>query len=251
MSSNATGQVWKQSRAKGSNLLALLAIADVADEQGRNAWPSPEHLAAKTRMSARAMRLILHKLERDGELSIELNTDRRVAKTGYTPPFFLHVRCVYALDRYLSGESEDISETVFVRGRRPSGKPFRKRETNKRKSFPHNRNGSVPKSENTRTAYKDDPSVDPLVELEQGAAPPSPRPNTTDPDECLAVITRLVHDTFDALGPPRDGERLDFEGLVKQRCSDLHIPYNTTVVGKAIDSALVQRSRPRSAPAVS
>src|SRR6266540_4691977 len=63
--------VWEHSTAKGSELLLLLAIADAADDHGRNAFPSISTLAAKTRMSRRTVQRLVVKLEDDGHLILQ------------------------------------------------------------------------------------------------------------------------------------------------------------------------------------
>jgi len=69
--------VWEHSTAKGSELLLLLAIADAADDQGRNAFPSISTLAAKTRMSRRTVQRLVVKLEDDGHLILRRVGGRR------------------------------------------------------------------------------------------------------------------------------------------------------------------------------
>lgn len=61
--------VWKQSQAKGGDLLVELAIADFADEDG-NAFPSIPTLGRKSRLSERQVKRSLQKLEHLGELKI-------------------------------------------------------------------------------------------------------------------------------------------------------------------------------------
>lgn len=61
--------VWEGSRARGGQLLVLLALADCADDSGI-AWPSPATLARRTRLRARQVRRCLRALERLGELEI-------------------------------------------------------------------------------------------------------------------------------------------------------------------------------------
>ena len=239
MSSYATGMVWKVSRAKGSPLLVLLAIADVADEGGRNAWPSPDNLAQRSRLTSRATRLILHQLERTGELDIEVNIERRQVKSGYVPPRFFHVRCVFDTDRYLRQESENFSETPFAVGRPAKGKTFPISAGENRKSFPGNRNASVRKSEKSCTAYKEDPSVDPLVELKAGGSAPDTRPD--DPEKSLRVVTVLVHEVLDLQGDGLDDG--DLREAVKGRLATLKIRVPSHVVNAAVDSARVQRRR--------
>lgn len=69
-------QVWAHSRAKGSALLLLLAIADHADDNGR-AFPGVESLARKARASETTAHRLLRELVRDGELEIETGTGPR------------------------------------------------------------------------------------------------------------------------------------------------------------------------------
>lgn len=69
-------KVWDMSRAGGTELLLLLAIADFADEHGY-AYPSVPTLAKKIRMSPRNTQYTLQKLVAMGELEISLNAGRR------------------------------------------------------------------------------------------------------------------------------------------------------------------------------
>lgn len=62
--------VWDSSRAKGSGLLLLLAIADFADDAGA-AFPSVATLAAKTRLSERSMHYLIKAAKASGELRVE------------------------------------------------------------------------------------------------------------------------------------------------------------------------------------
>lgn len=77
MSIRMMNDVWKYAPAKGSELLLLLAIADFADDDGRNAWPSMSTLAKKTRLSERAVRYIIKELEERGLLEVKYNAGRK------------------------------------------------------------------------------------------------------------------------------------------------------------------------------
>lgn len=70
MSIRVVSAVWERSRAKGSGLLLLLAIADFAHDDGTGAYPSSETLAAKIRMSPRQVRNLVATLEGLGELAV-------------------------------------------------------------------------------------------------------------------------------------------------------------------------------------
>jgi hypothetical protein len=71
MSIECMTRVWKHSKAKGSALLLLLAIADYAHDDGTGAYPGMKTLAAKTRMSERNVRYMVQELVGMGELSVE------------------------------------------------------------------------------------------------------------------------------------------------------------------------------------
>lgn len=63
--------VWKHSSAEGTDRLVLLAIADSADDDGTNAWPSEVTLADKCRVSERTVRRSIRALESLGVLVVE------------------------------------------------------------------------------------------------------------------------------------------------------------------------------------
>jgi hypothetical protein len=65
VSVQAMTYVIEHSKAKGSELLVLLMIANHAGTDEWVAWPSAVTLARETRMSERQVRRILHKLERE------------------------------------------------------------------------------------------------------------------------------------------------------------------------------------------
>jgi hypothetical protein len=60
--------VWQHSRADGNVRLVLLAIADSANDDGLDAWPSINRLCQKTRLSERTVRRCVRELEQLGEL---------------------------------------------------------------------------------------------------------------------------------------------------------------------------------------
>ena len=72
MSINAQIAVWDRSRAGTSTmLLTLLCIADAADEYGRNAYPTLETLARRTRQSQRNVIRIIEAAEGMHELVVQ------------------------------------------------------------------------------------------------------------------------------------------------------------------------------------
>lgn len=64
-------KVWELSACGGTDLLALLAIADFADDDG-NAYPSVGTLARKCRLGTRQTQNILANLQRTGELTVRV-----------------------------------------------------------------------------------------------------------------------------------------------------------------------------------
>lgn len=69
MSIDVMSAVWKHSEHKGTDLLTLLSIADNASDDGF-AYPGYDYIAAKTRMSKRAVQNVVKKLIASGELSL-------------------------------------------------------------------------------------------------------------------------------------------------------------------------------------
>jgi hypothetical protein len=66
--------VWEHSKAKGSALLLLLAIADQAHDDGKGAYPGLERLANKCRQTVRNTQILIRKLEEIGELGVSYGT---------------------------------------------------------------------------------------------------------------------------------------------------------------------------------
>lgn len=67
--------VWEHSRAKGSGLLVLLAIADFANDSGV-AWPSIDTIAKKARTGVRRTQDLVKELESLGELQVSYQKAR-------------------------------------------------------------------------------------------------------------------------------------------------------------------------------
>ena len=87
MSVKVMGDVWSNSKAKGSALLLELAIADHANDQGMNAFPSVEHLAQKTRLSVRQTQRLIKELGSIKEIQVAKNAGPKgvnyyVVRTG-------------------------------------------------------------------------------------------------------------------------------------------------------------------------
>lgn len=68
--------MWEHSATAGTDLLLLLAIADCADDDGTNAWPSKETLVRKTRLNTSTVRRVIHWLEAGDHLVVCRRTGR-------------------------------------------------------------------------------------------------------------------------------------------------------------------------------
>jgi hypothetical protein len=79
--------VWQRSRSKGRARLVLLALADMANDDGE-CWPGKSNLAAKCNMDLRNVLLIINKLQADGELSI---VHRRSGKISLPNRYRIHM----------------------------------------------------------------------------------------------------------------------------------------------------------------
>ncbi len=71
MSIEAMVWVFRHSTARLADRLVLLAIADEADDDGTNAWPSQRRIADKARLGQSTVRRAIENLERLGELEVE------------------------------------------------------------------------------------------------------------------------------------------------------------------------------------
>lgn len=70
MSVTVSNWVWNNSDAGGSELLVLLALADYADDDGGNCYPSMNAIAEKARMSTDQTRRIIHKLIAENKIEL-------------------------------------------------------------------------------------------------------------------------------------------------------------------------------------
>lgn len=241
MSRLAEALTWERSRAGGHDLLTLVKIADLTDDEGRNAWPEVPYLMEKCRMKERRTQYVLRRLVANGEIAIEMNAEgREITLRGgrkFRPKWFIHVLCVCAWAKYQRGWKP--AKIAGFKTGRPKRKPAesagsQKRETRKNRTRnPHQR---VLKPAKSSSAYKEGSLNDPLVDQKQGSATP-----TDPPESNLNVITKLAHTLLDSLGSPSANELGEYAASLKQRCADEHIDYNSDVVRKALDSAIYQQ----------
>ncbi len=71
MSVQASTWVWEHSESGGNARLVLLAIADAADADGQNAWPSQQRIAKMARVTTRTVRRLVAELIMLGELEMD------------------------------------------------------------------------------------------------------------------------------------------------------------------------------------
>jgi hypothetical protein len=102
--------VWEHSRAEGTARLVLLAIADHAGHDGRDAYPSQEKIAAKCKVSVRTVRRALDELESLGELGVERYKGRAAAGASGGRPTHRYSLPGYADS--LAGNSGDVDEVT-------------------------------------------------------------------------------------------------------------------------------------------
>jgi helix-turn-helix protein len=101
--------VWEHSKAEGTDLLLMLAIAEhTRDDPRVGAWPSQERLAKKIRKTARQVRRITDKLEGWGELTVVPNGGPQRGEGR--PPHLYHLPGLIAAaelpDTQTSGNSD-------------------------------------------------------------------------------------------------------------------------------------------------
>lgn len=78
MSNAALNHVWKHSKMRGSALILMLALADMANDDGE-CWPGKANLSRKCRVSPRQVQRVIQDCERAGELQV---IEVRDEKTG-------------------------------------------------------------------------------------------------------------------------------------------------------------------------
>lgn len=99
MSVHVSAYVWEHSQHKGTELLLLLALADMANKEGY-AWPSVGTLGKFIRMSERNTRRALRALEASGELATRPNA-------GPTGCHLYQVRMIQNLPLFKRDEGAD------------------------------------------------------------------------------------------------------------------------------------------------
>jgi hypothetical protein len=204
LSARASGQVWKLSRHKGSELLVLLAIADNAKDDGRDAWPGIPELARKTRLTERNIQLVLRKLEKSGELVIERNAGPNRAN-------LYHI--------ILNGENISPSNGEKIA-------PSDGEEISPVKSFQGEiqRTQMVKSSVPTSQIPPKPPYKEELIKLT--VKEPSVGTRATKPRETLAAFEPTEKQIEDAIGYGVPEERIGFH---TEQWRDYHLEKGTTI----------------------
>lgn len=247
MSIRAWSLVWERTRAKGSNLLMLLAIADYAKDDGRWAWPSARTLSWKTRLTGRGGELVLWKLVADREVWPEWD-----AAEGR---LYLQLRCVMDWEAYQTEgpppEREKISRSQSEKfSLRLVALACAKAKT------------AAPKAKSAaRNAKTADPSLlsdpkDPSGSEEQGLRPDHPPVHAVEnsqddePDRHLFVVTKLAHDVLARYALTPDITERDVVDGIELLCSRevYNIATTRDLVSRAIASAVYQRRRAGKSP---
>ncbi len=87
MSIKIMAAMWEHGPTDGNELLVMLALADIANDEGV-CWPSMATIGQRARMSERNARRVIRKLEEDGWIATEPGRGRnvsnvyRIVKTG-------------------------------------------------------------------------------------------------------------------------------------------------------------------------
>lgn len=104
--------VWQHSAATGSDRLVLLAIADEADDQGLNAFPSVATISRKARVDRSTTLRALERLEHSGEIvTMRPETRGRGRTNRYGVVMDRDLEEVSAL---LSGETKETSQSDTI-----------------------------------------------------------------------------------------------------------------------------------------
>ncbi len=127
MSIKVSEWVWAHSQSEGTARLVLLAIADHAHDDGRDAWPSQERLARKCRVSVRTVRRAVDELVALGELEVDEYHGRPPSENGgrWTHRYVIHMLAdnltgnpgeVGGQEREVAGQNDGGLSDTGVRG---------------------------------------------------------------------------------------------------------------------------------------
>ncbi len=111
MSIKRMTDVWDKSTHTSSDLLLLLALADMANEDG-HCWPGIETLCKKTRLSESTVIRRTRAIEKSGELIVKRNRrhgNKYLVVTGFTPEQIEALIMQYFGEKFLTVKLQDKS----------------------------------------------------------------------------------------------------------------------------------------------
>lgn len=111
MGITAMGYVWKKSTAKGSELLLLLAIADLIPDDKGYTEPSKSYLAHKARISFGHVKKLLDALVERNELTIEIQGGQNT-KSGRTNRYSLPEKFIEGVSRRIPLTWQGVSRRI-------------------------------------------------------------------------------------------------------------------------------------------
>jgi hypothetical protein len=190
MSIKVMSWVWEYSMVGAEDILVLLAIADAANDDGRNAFPGIEKLARKCRCSERTVQRAIDRLVKAGELDKEDHG----GGTANVPT--RHRPNNYAVLRYIEAHNPAIRQVVTPQTSRGDKTPDSEVTT------------SIPPLE---PPYKEEPSIEPSTSASasdtvvggNGSSGQSPNGRTKagTPRKVSPACQALTREIWDALDP--------------------------------------------------
>lgn len=236
MSWRACSLVWERTRAKGSNLLMMLAIADYAKDDGRWAWPSARTLTRKSRLTGRGGELVLTRLVADGELWPDWHPEER--------RLYLHIRCIMDWEVYRTEGPVPTHGEIFSRNQSEVfSRKLAALAVHKANERAAKANGAAASANGGAIPLCTGSEEDPLQNKSRGSAPPPVEKPVENPADNVGVITKIAHDVLDLLAEADDVTEGDVIEAMKRHCAALDISYDSAVCWSALASAQFQRQR--------
>lgn len=235
MSWRSSSLVFERSRAKGSNRLMLLAIADYAKDNGKWAFASARTLTAKCQLSGRGGELVLIRLVHDGEIMAEL-------KDGL---LYLHIRCIFDWEAYRTeGTAPAIGEIFSRKQREIFSRKLVAIATTKANARAAKAKSTTAKAKTGESSLCTGSERDPTGSEEQGLRPDHhPVETVENPEDNIRVIAKIAHQVIELYADSDDVEDGDVIESMKRHCAALNIAYCSNVIWRALDSAVKQRQR--------
>jgi hypothetical protein len=237
--------VWRYSQAPTiGGLLILIAMADWCDDDGY-CYPSHRAIALKTGASVATVKRTLREHIGRGEVEQvavkghDVPSPREfVGRTGFQPTNLYRVTLV---DKLGSPRPQLLARnrvTMTPLSKSKGGHPDPERVVTASPKEGSLASGSL------LSDTSEDPSEDPSEGSPDRAGAPRRSPaDDESPEENIGVITRIVHEVLDLYAAADDVTEADVIETVKRHCAQLGIAYQSDVVWRAFESAVVQRRR--------